>query len=92
MILRLMGLMLGGALAYAMLRGWPAFLPGLSRAGIAVVVLAAALGWWALGRRNDEVPLAEGASKPSWLDIASIGLAATATSPAPLARSKVAVP
>lgn len=74
MILRLIGLMVSGGLAYAMLRGWPAVLPELPRACLAVLLLLGGLSLWALGRKSDDLPLAKGTRSPGWLDFASIGL------------------
>jgi len=74
MMLRLIVLMVSGGLAYAMLRGWPAVLPGLPRACIAVLLLVGGLSWWAIGRKTEDLPLAKGARKPGWLDFCSIGM------------------
>lgn len=74
MILRLVVLMVSGGLAYAMLQGWPDFLPRLLRACLAVLLLVGGLSWWAIGRKSDELPVAEGARKPGWLDFSSIGM------------------
>jgi hypothetical protein len=65
------------ALAYALLRGWPASLPQVMRACAAVLVLVAALGIWAQRRPLPEIR-AQGRRVPRWLDYAAIGAAVLA--------------
>jgi len=74
MILRLVVLMVSGGFAYAMLQGWPEFMPRLLKACLAVLLLVGGLSWWAIGRKSDDLPLAEGTRKPSWLDFCAIGM------------------
>jgi len=76
MIVRLLGLMIAGAVAYLMLRGWPGWLPDLLRACLAVLALVLALGWWTSGKQSakHDLPTAQAARKPGWLDFLSIGL------------------
>ena len=73
MILRLVGLCVCGAGAYALLSGWPDGLPMLLRTCLAVLLLAGGLGWWAIGGKKDDVPVAEGGGKPRWRDMLAVG-------------------
>lgn len=75
MILRLLGLMLAGALAYFMLRGWPEAIPAMPRGFAAVLLVVIALAWWTTGRRPKDLPLVKAGRRPSWLDFGAIGLA-----------------
>lgn len=74
MILRLLVLMLSGAIAYMMLRGWPAVIPALPRAFVAVFIVAVALVWWTTGGKPKDLPLVKAGRRPSWLDFGAIGL------------------
>lgn len=74
MILRLVVLMLAGALAYMMLRGWPEVMPALPRAFVAVLLLVVALAWWTTGRKPKDLPVVKAGRKPSLLDFGAIGL------------------
>lgn len=74
MILRLIGLCVCGAGAYALLNGWPAGVPVLLRACLAVLLLAGGLSWWAIGRNKDDIPVAEGVGKPGWRDMLAVGM------------------
>ncbi|MGJ8644024.1 MAG: transglutaminase-like domain-containing protein [Luteolibacter sp.] len=56
-----------------MLNGWPAGMPVLLRACLAVLLLAGGLSWWAIGRTKDDLPSAEGAGKPGWKDMLAVG-------------------
>jgi hypothetical protein len=73
MILRTAALVLSAVLAYALLRGWPAALPGVMKACLAVLALVAGLGLWAKrGPRKEEIH-ARGRRVPQWTDYAVIG-------------------
>ncbi|MDP4720181.1 MAG: transglutaminase-like domain-containing protein [Akkermansiaceae bacterium] len=72
MIIRLVGLCACGAGAYALLRGWPEGLPVLLRACLAVLLLAAGLGWWSVRKSSNDVPAA-GGGKPGWRDMLVVG-------------------
>jgi hypothetical protein len=74
MIRRLLVLMLSGAIAYMMLRGWPALIPTLPRAFVAVFIVAIALVWWTTGMKPKDLPLVKAVRRPSWLDFGAIGL------------------
>lgn len=75
MILRLVALMSAGGMAYVLLGGWPAELPAMARALVAILLIVMALVWWAtLGRKDDALPLATALKKPGWLDFGAIGL------------------
>ncbi|MFD2256181.1 transglutaminase family protein [Luteolibacter algae] len=74
MILRLISLIFCGALAYALLGGWPESLPVLPRTCLAVLVLLGGLCWWAAGREPDDLPLAKAARRPGVIDFAALGL------------------
>ncbi|MES2981436.1 MAG: transglutaminase-like domain-containing protein [Verrucomicrobiota bacterium] len=74
MILRLVGLMIAGALAYVMLRGWPEVIPALPRAFVAILLVVIALVWWTTGRKPKDLPLVKAGRRPSWLDLGAIGL------------------
>lgn len=74
MILRLVVLMLSGAMAYLMLRGWPAMVPALPRAFVAVFMVAVALEWWATGKKPKDLPLVKAVRRPGWLDFGAVGL------------------
>jgi hypothetical protein len=73
MILRAAAFVLSAVLAYALLRGWPAALPGVMKACVAVLALVAGLGIWAKRRPHQEEILARGRRVPQWLDYAVIG-------------------
>jgi hypothetical protein len=73
MILRTAAFVLSAVLAYALLRGWPAALPGVMRACLAVLALVAGLGLWAKRRPQEEEIHARGRRVPQWLDYAVIG-------------------
>ncbi len=72
MILRFVVLGSAGAGSYALLRGWPADLPGLLRGCLAVLLLVGG-GFWSARRQNDDVEVAKGSSKPGWADFLAIG-------------------
>lgn len=74
MIIRLIVLMVSGAVAYLMLRGWPALIPALPRAFVAVFIVAVALVWWTTGGKPKDLPLVKAGRRPSWLDFGAIGL------------------
>lgn len=74
MILRLVGLMMAGVLAYLMLRGWPEIMPVMLRAFLAILVLVVALFWWTTGRKSKDMPLVKSGRRPGWLDFGAIGL------------------
>lgn len=75
MILRLVVLMLAGALAYVMLRGWPEAIPVLPRAFVAILLVVIALAWWTAGRKPKDVHLVKAGRRFRWLDFGAIGLA-----------------
>jgi hypothetical protein len=74
MILRLVVLMMAGALAYVMLRGWPEVVPALPRAFVAVLLVVLALAWWSMGHKSKDMPLAKTGRKPAWMDFSVMGL------------------
>ena len=74
MILRLIALCLSGAGAYALLRGMPGAFPPLVRSCLAVLLLVGGLGWWAIGRKADDVLLARGTVKPKLRDFLAMGM------------------
>jgi hypothetical protein len=74
MILRLVGLMMAGMLAYLMLRGWPEIIPAMLRAFVAILVLVVALFWWTTGRKSKDMPLVKSGRRPGWLDFGAVGL------------------
>lgn len=74
MILRLVVLMISGALAYVMLRGWPEVMPALPRAFVAILILVVALFWWTNGRKPKDLPLVKSGRRPGWMDYFAMGL------------------
>lgn len=74
MILRLIVLCLSGAGAYTLLRGMPDAFPPLVRSCLAVLLLVGGLGWWAVGRKAEDVPLASGSGRPKLRDFLAIGM------------------
>jgi hypothetical protein len=74
MIIRLAVWMLAGAIAYLMLLGWPAMVPALPRAFVAVLMVAVALVWWTTGRKPKDLPRVKAGRRPSWLDFGAVGL------------------
>ncbi len=75
MILRLIVLMMAGALAYFLLRGWPEIIPDLPRAFVAILILVVALFWWTTGRKPKDMPVVKSGRRPGWLDYGAMGLA-----------------
>ena len=73
MIARLVALCVSGALAYALLRGVPEAFPPLVRSCLAVLSLVGGLGWWAVRRKAEDVPVAKGSAKPRVGDYLMIG-------------------
>lgn len=70
-----MVLMMAGGLAYAMLRGWPAVVPGFLRSFVAIFIVVVALAWWSLGRKSKDVTMVKGGRQPGWMDFGVFGLA-----------------
>lgn len=73
MIARLLALCVSGALAYALLSGFPEAFPPLVRSCLAVLFLVGGLGWWAVRRKAEDVPVAKGSAKPAMADYLVIG-------------------
>ncbi len=78
MILRFAALLLGCAVAYAMLRGWPEALPPILRACGAVLALVAGVGIWARREEPTDQRKARGRRLPGWLDYLAIASAVLA--------------
>lgn len=77
MILRSISLVATAVLAHTLLRGWPAALPAVMRACLAVLVLVAGVGLW--GRRDSgDSPAARSRRSPHWLDYVAIATAVLA--------------
>ncbi len=74
MIARLIALCFSGAAAYALLKGMPAAFPPLVRSCLAVLLLVGGLGWWAVGRKADDVIAASGSVRPKLRDFLAIGM------------------
>lgn len=74
MIIRFIVLCFSGARAYALLRGMPVSFPPLVHSCLAVLLLVGGLGWWAVGRKTDEVLVARGSGKPKLHDFLAIGM------------------
>lgn len=74
MIVRLIVLCLSGAGAYALLRGMPGAFPPLVRSCLAVLLLVGGLGWWAMGRKADDILIARGSAKPKLRDFLAMGM------------------
>ena len=73
MMMRFLFLGMTGAGSYALLRGWPADMPGLLRGCLAVLLLVGGLGFWSARRQRGELEIAKGTSKPGWVDFLAIG-------------------
>lgn len=101
MILRSISFLLCAAAAYALLHGWPAALPSVMRACVAVLVLVAGLGLWSRRAPSQPEPSARGRRRPQWLDYAALGGAVLAmecaflwllgSAPAPLESAGLAI-
>jgi hypothetical protein len=74
MIPRLVALCASGAMAYALLRGVPEVIPPLVRSCLAVLLLVGGLGWWAVSRKAEGLPVAKGSTKPRLGDYLVIGM------------------
>ncbi len=72
-MVRFLFLGLAGAGSYALLRGWPAGMPGLLRGCLAVLLLVGGLGFWSARRQRGELEIAKGTNKPGWVDFLAIG-------------------